>query len=141
VIKHVGQTFRTRYNGHIREIQTNGKCSKFAQHILDTTYNYDIMEKTMKILQVERNGQMLDTLENYYIYATTRQGLQMNEISTSTYNPIYEFLTKANSNIQNPTHSRTLYQPPHLPTSPSHLLYHHPQTPLPSSTIAKVLGQ
>jgi hypothetical protein len=31
-------------------------------------------------------------------------------------NPIYEFLTEANSNIQNPTHSGTLYQPPHIPT-------------------------
>jgi hypothetical protein len=138
----MGRTFRARYNKHIREIQTNGKSSKFAQHILNTTHNYDTKEKTMKILHVERKGQMLDTLENYYIYTITRQGLQMNETSTSTYmyNPIYEFLTKANSNIKNPTHSRTFYQPPHISTPiPIHLplptystpLTSFPQTPHP----------
>jgi hypothetical protein len=72
------------------------KGSEFTQHILDMTHNYDTMEKTMKILHVERKGQMLDTLENYYTYTITRQGVQMNETSTSTYNPIYDYLTKAN---------------------------------------------
>jgi hypothetical protein len=67
-------------------MQSNGKSSKFAQHLLHTTHNYDTMEKTMKILHVERKGQMLDTLENYYTYPITRQGLQMNETPTSTYN-------------------------------------------------------
>jgi hypothetical protein len=57
-----------RYNEQIREIQTNSKSSKYALHILDTTHNYDTMEKTMKILHVERKGQVLDALENYYIY-------------------------------------------------------------------------
>jgi hypothetical protein len=70
-LKYVGQTgrtFRTRCNEHIREIQTNGKTSKYAQHKLNTTHNYDTMEKTMNILHVEKKRQMLDTLENYYIY-------------------------------------------------------------------------
>jgi hypothetical protein len=56
------------------------------RHITDT------MENTMNILQVERKEKMLDTLENFYIYIyITKQGLQMNKISTSGYNPIYEF--------------------------------------------------
>jgi hypothetical protein len=83
-----GRTFRTRYNEHI-ETQTNGESSKYAQHILDTTHNYDTMEEKIKILHVERKGQMLDTLENYYVYTITKEGLQMNETWTSTYNPIY----------------------------------------------------
>jgi hypothetical protein len=37
----------------------------------------------MKILQVERKGKMLDTLEHFYIYNITKQGLQMNENSMS----------------------------------------------------------
>jgi hypothetical protein len=32
------------------------------------THNYDSVEQTMKILHVERKGQMLNTLQNYYIY-------------------------------------------------------------------------
>jgi hypothetical protein len=34
-----GRTFRARYNEHMREIKTNGKTSKYAQHIHDTMHN------------------------------------------------------------------------------------------------------
>jgi hypothetical protein len=47
----------------------------------------------------------------------------MNETSTNTHNPIYEFLTKANSNIEKPNISRNLYQLRQLPT-----LIHIPPT-------------
>jgi hypothetical protein len=50
----MGHTFRTRCNEHIREIQTNGQSSKFAQHILDMVHSYNTLDQTMKILQVER---------------------------------------------------------------------------------------
>jgi hypothetical protein len=58
-LKYVGQTghtFRIRYNEHIREIRTNGKSSKFVQHILDTTHNYNTIERTMKILHVQKRA-------------------------------------------------------------------------------------
>lgn len=68
-IGQMGHIFRTRYNEHIKEIWKNGQCSKFAQHILDMVHNYDNMEKTMKILHMERKEQMLNTLENFiYIW-------------------------------------------------------------------------
>lgn len=35
----MGRMFRIRYYEGIRDIQTNGRSSKFAQHILDTTHN------------------------------------------------------------------------------------------------------
>jgi hypothetical protein len=72
------------------------------------------MDQTTKTLHVERKGQMLNSLEN--IYMLTKQKLQMNEAVTDTYNPIYDILIKANSNTHNPTHSRTLYPPPHYST-------------------------
>jgi hypothetical protein len=66
---------------------------------------------------------MLNALESYHIYRMTKQRLQMNEALTDTYNPIYDVLTKTNSNTHNPTHSRTLY-PPHItPPPPSISLY------------------
>jgi hypothetical protein len=69
-LKYIGQTertFRTRYKEHIREIKTNGQKSKFAQHILDTTHNYDTIEQTMEILHLEKKGKMLSALESYHI--------------------------------------------------------------------------
>jgi hypothetical protein len=35
----MGRMFRIRYYEGIRDIETNGRSSKFAQHILDTTHN------------------------------------------------------------------------------------------------------
>jgi hypothetical protein len=80
--------FQTRYKEHIREIKTNGQKSKYAQHILYTTHNYDKAEKTMKILHIEKKGRMLNILESYHIYELTKQKLQMNEALTDNYNPI-----------------------------------------------------
>jgi hypothetical protein len=116
-LKYVGQmgrTFRARCNEHIREIQTNIKTSKYAQHILHMTHNCDITEKTMKNIACRKeraNVGYIRKLLYIYIYIITKQGLQINEIS-SGYNPIYEFLTKTKSNIHNATHSRIPYPPP-----------------------------
>jgi hypothetical protein len=75
-------------------MQTNSRSSKYAQHILNTTHNYDTMEIAMKILHVEDKEQMLDTLQNCNIYTLTKEGSQMNETSASTYKPIYELKEK-----------------------------------------------
>jgi hypothetical protein len=75
-LKYVGQTgrtFRTRYKEHIRGIKTNGQKSKFGQHILDATHNYDTIEKTIEILHIEKKGRMLNPLESYQIYELTKQ--------------------------------------------------------------------
>jgi hypothetical protein len=50
---------------------------------------------------------MLDRLENHYIYKITKQGVQINDISTKENNPIYKFLNK-HTKI---TKSKTLYPP------------------------------
>jgi hypothetical protein len=117
-VGHTGHTFRTRYNEHIREIQTNGKTSKYAQHILNTTHNYDTMQKLMNTLHVEQKRQMFDTLQNYYIHAITKQGLQMNEI--------YKFLRKTKQNIKKSNLFQNSLPTPTAPTS-SHI----PPTPPP----------
>jgi hypothetical protein len=39
----------------------NPLYSKFSHHIYDTKHEYETVEKTMKILHVEKKCQMLDT--------------------------------------------------------------------------------
>jgi hypothetical protein len=105
-LKYVGQTgctFRTRYKEHTRELKTNGQKSKYAQHILDTIHNYDTVEKTMQILQIEKKGRMLNVLESYHIYELTKQKLQMNEALTDNYNLIYIMIKEKKPNTWNPT--------------------------------------
>jgi hypothetical protein len=41
--------FRTRFKEHSQAIETNKGNSKFAQHILDTEYTHDTIEKTLDV--------------------------------------------------------------------------------------------
>jgi hypothetical protein len=83
--------FLTKYTELCKAI-TNGNTSKYAQHILDNPHDDDNIQETMKILHVTKKGKMLDAQENYYIYKITKQGMQINDVATNTYNPIHEFM-------------------------------------------------
>jgi hypothetical protein len=53
-IGQTGRTFEARFKEHARDIRNSGQNSKFAQHILDTGHEYETIEKTMKILRIEK---------------------------------------------------------------------------------------
>jgi hypothetical protein len=80
-----GQTFKTIFKEHTRDIKNDGQNSKFTQHILDTGHEYETTEKTMKILHIEKKGQMLETYERFHIYEISKQNLQLNDNFTETY--------------------------------------------------------
>jgi hypothetical protein len=40
----------------------------YSEHILNTGHTYGIMENTMDIIETNKKGQYLNTLENYHIY-------------------------------------------------------------------------
>jgi predicted transcriptional regulator len=95
-LKYIGQTGRTfnvRYREHINAIRTNRQNSKFPQHILETGHNYDTIDKTMKMLHMEKKGPKLNTLERFHIYDITKKGLQMNDTFTDIYNPVFDIVT------------------------------------------------
>jgi hypothetical protein len=94
-LKYVGQTgrtFKTRFKEHIRNIKNNGQNSKFAQHIVDTTHEYQTVDQTMKILHVAKKGRALDTYERFHIYEITKQNLQLSDNFTETFNPICDVI-------------------------------------------------
>jgi hypothetical protein len=94
-----GRTFETRFKELVRDIRNNGQNSRFAQHILNTTHEYETMEKTMKILHIEKKGKMLDTSEIFHIYEISKQNIQLNDNFTETYNPIYDLIIATYQNI------------------------------------------
>jgi hypothetical protein len=53
-IRQTGHTFKTRFKEHVRDTKNNGQYSKFAQHIIDTGHEYDTIERTTKILHIEK---------------------------------------------------------------------------------------
>jgi hypothetical protein len=86
------RTFKTRFKERIRDIKNNEQNSKLAQHILHTKYEYETIEKVMKILHVEKKGQMLFTHERFRMYEISKQNMQLNDNIAETYNPIYEII-------------------------------------------------
>jgi hypothetical protein len=46
------------------------------------------MENTLKILHMEKEGQMLIAYERLYMYEATKQGTQLNDILIEGYNPM-----------------------------------------------------
>jgi hypothetical protein len=132
-LKNIGQTehtFRIWYREHINAIRTNRKNSKFGQHILNTEYEYDTLEQTMKILHAEKKRPKLSTLERFYICDITKEGLQKNDTFTDIHSPIFDTLIK-NAYIKKPptplslTTVQTVFHPPF----PHHHPQHRPPTP------------
>jgi hypothetical protein len=57
------------------------------------------MEKAMKILHIEKKGQMLDTYERFHIYEISKQNIQLNDNFAKTYSPIYDVIMAAYQSI------------------------------------------
>jgi hypothetical protein len=96
-LKYTGQTRRTfkiRHREHINALRKNTQDSKFAQHILESGHEYDTLDHFMETLHIEKKRPKLNTSERFYIYDITKKGLQMNDIFTDIYNPIFDILIK-----------------------------------------------
>jgi hypothetical protein len=64
----------------------------YANHILNTGHTYGIITDTMEIVEKERKGKRLNTLERYHIYKASKNKTQMNDTNIDVYNPIFEAL-------------------------------------------------
>jgi hypothetical protein len=47
---------------------------------------------SLDIIETNKKGQYLNTLENYHIYAATRNNTHMNNTNKDTHNPIFKEL-------------------------------------------------
>jgi predicted GIY-YIG superfamily endonuclease len=76
-LKYIGQTgrtFRVRYREHIDAIRTNRQNSKFAHHSLETGHDYDTIDQTMEILQVEKTVPKLNKLKKKSYIRHNKEG-------------------------------------------------------------------
>jgi hypothetical protein len=44
-------------------------------NILDTTHEYETLEEAMKVLHIEKKGQVLDAYERFHIYEISKQNI------------------------------------------------------------------
>jgi hypothetical protein len=94
-MKYVGQTgrnFKTRYREHILAIRNNNTTSRYAQHILETGHEYGTMEDILTIMQCERKGRRLNSLEQFYIHRLSKEKTQMNDTHKNIHNPIFDLI-------------------------------------------------
>jgi hypothetical protein len=132
--KYIGQTgrnFKTRYREHMLAIRNNNSAaSKYAQHILETGHEYGKMEDILTIMQCERKGRRLNSLEQFYIHRLVKEETQLNDTHKNTHNPIFDLIHEHDNNSK-PTHSYTtrntsLNLPQqHTPPTPRHHMTTH----------------
>jgi hypothetical protein len=49
----------------------------------------------MKILHIEKKGEMLNTSERFHIYEINKQNMQLNENFAGTYDPLHDIVITA----------------------------------------------
>ena len=94
---YVGQTgcdFYTRFNEHKRAFQYNTTQSKFTQHLLTHGHSFGNLENTMEIIQLQKKGTHLNTVERFHIHKEVITNNHLNEDYTETSNPIFNAILK-----------------------------------------------
>jgi hypothetical protein len=56
-------------------------CTKYAQHVFETGHTYEAIENTMEILQIQKKGNLLITLERVHIYELSNKKLHIRLIN------------------------------------------------------------
>jgi hypothetical protein len=90
----MGRAFNTRYKEHIYDIRSNNSNTGYMNHILNTGHTYGPIDDIMEIMEAGKKGKYLNTLEKYHIHRNSKENTHINNISTETYNPIFEELNK-----------------------------------------------
>jgi hypothetical protein len=89
-----GRTFNSRHKEHIHDIRTNNSNTGYANHILNTGHIYGKITDTMEIINTERKGRYINTLEIYFIYEISKDNLRLNDTNIDIHNPIFKELHK-----------------------------------------------
>jgi hypothetical protein len=84
-IGQTGRDFKTRFKEHVHDIRYNLTKSKYAEHILEHSPIDDIMN----ILRVAPKGKMLDILEKFHIYKSSKRKAIINEQNTKDSNILF----------------------------------------------------
>jgi hypothetical protein len=81
-MKYTGQTgwsFNTRFREHLRVFKYRYGKSRFAQHLLENGHAISPMEDITDTLHFTKKGQLMDTIESFYIFCETILNNQIND--------------------------------------------------------------
>jgi hypothetical protein len=93
-----GRTFRIRYKEHTKAIRNNNGNLGYSNHILNTGHAYGSITNTMKVIETEKKGKHVNTLEKYHIvYKISKARLHMNDTYIDIYDPIFKVIQELNT--------------------------------------------
>ena len=91
--KYIGQTgisFKIRFHEHFRDFKHGNGKSSFAQHLIENGHSIGPMQDIMETVQLTSKGQMMDTLEKFYVFRETKINNQINDRMTVKSNIIFD---------------------------------------------------
>jgi len=94
---YVGQTwrdFRTRFNEHKHSIIQNRHTSKYALHLLEHSHTLGNMQDVMRVLQFQKKGIHLDTIERFHIHRQAAKSNNLNDDHTLSTNRIFDTILR-----------------------------------------------
>jgi hypothetical protein len=85
-----------RYQEYRNAFRNNNQNYSFAKHLNETAHSFGPMNKVMQILQCQRKGTHLNTIERYHIYTEALANNHLNDDHTIFPNTIFDTLSKTN---------------------------------------------
>jgi len=70
--------------------------SKFAQHPVENKHSIGSMDDIMEVLRINRKGELMTSLEGFYIYSETKLENQNNDNCTVKSNIIFHTIIQNN---------------------------------------------
>jgi len=90
---YVGQTgrdLRTRFDEHKRAYIHNSHTSKYALHLIEHSHTLGSMQNVMRLLNFQRKGIHLDTIERFHIHRQAATNNHLNDDHTLSVNSIFD---------------------------------------------------
>jgi len=108
-IGQTGRSFTQRFKEHRNAFKSNRNTSNYAKHALEQLHPFGPIQDTMQVLQYQRKGTHLNTIERFFIYKEFSINNHLNDKFNITPNRIFEALLKPSNNSPNsqpPTNTR-----------------------------------
>jgi hypothetical protein len=91
-----------RYNEHRHAFHNNSHSSKFAQHLNEHVHSFGTINNIMQILQYQKKGPHLNTIECFYIHIEAASDNHLNDSHTIFPNRIFDTILKTLPSINHP---------------------------------------
>jgi len=89
-----GQSFTQMFRGHRNAFKSNRNTSNYAKHVFEHQHPFGPIQDTMQVLQYQRKGTHLKTIERFFIYKEFSINNHLNDEFNITPNRIFEALLK-----------------------------------------------